>query len=347
MLSYLMILLIVVTSLPVVRRRSYNTFYYTHIICSSLIFVLTSIHASTDFYFLLPGLLLWILDWMYRLFLGKEGGLRKNVTGTLEVAEGGWYRLTYPVAVRSSIYSNSNLENQAYDDHPLQTYHVNIPSVSRIQSHAFTAAKIGSRTSGPVILFQRAPARSAKTKQEKVAKEWTWKLGSVAGSIPEVTANELHADHPARVDIPCRLEGPYIPREVQEFQDADKIICIVGGTGITGAYSLAECWLENRAQSSNAQFVLFWTVRHRESACLSEWQNLEQHVSGTNNIRLKLHVSLESGKLNIAQALRTELTSSDLTGEQAVPDSRAWVYASGQEGYWTGLKMSALTWSGN
>jgi ferric-chelate reductase len=48
----LLMLVVLVTALPALRRRSYNTFYYTHIISSVVIFVGTCIHASTNFYFL-------------------------------------------------------------------------------------------------------------------------------------------------------------------------------------------------------------------------------------------------------------------------------------------------------
>lgn len=72
----LLMIAIVITSLPALRRKSYNVFYYVHVICSFWVFVVLSVHASTDFYFLLPGLVLWIgLEAFprYKRRLGQEG----------------------------------------------------------------------------------------------------------------------------------------------------------------------------------------------------------------------------------------------------------------------------------
>lgn len=149
---------IIVTALPVFRRRAYNAFYYAHIICSTLIFSSASIHASTDFYFLLPGLLLWVLDWGWRIFRG-ETGLQKKVEGKLEDAGYGWYRITLPVSAKllpGNESAEGSVETVKEPNHPLQSYYLNIPSISKLQNHAFTAAKIGSSSSGPVFLFQRA-----------------------------------------------------------------------------------------------------------------------------------------------------------------------------------------------
>lgn len=67
MLGFLLMIAIIITSLPTLRRTSYNSFYYVHLVCSFWAFVALSIHTSTVFYFLLPELVLWIVDWGWRL----------------------------------------------------------------------------------------------------------------------------------------------------------------------------------------------------------------------------------------------------------------------------------------
>lgn len=81
--ALIFLIIIVCTALPCVRRRWYNVFYYCHIITSIAIFAAAIMHASTDLYLLLPGLLLWVFDWGRRLFGGDAGGLSKSfaVTG--------------------------------------------------------------------------------------------------------------------------------------------------------------------------------------------------------------------------------------------------------------------------
>ncbi|KAL1877458.1 hypothetical protein Daus18300_002445 [Diaporthe australafricana] len=82
--------------------------------------------------------------------------------------------------------------------HPVQSYNLVFPEISRLQNHAFTAAKVGSGTEGPVFLLQRSQGKVSKN----LEKEWTWKLGAV---VPEVGA---------RRDVQVRVEGPYYPSDV-------------------------------------------------------------------------------------------------------------------------------------
>ena len=152
----------------------YNMFYYTHIICSILFFFFTAVHASTDFYFLLPGLVLWIVDWIVRVrWITKNG-----VEGKLEDAGNGWYRITLPVLSKAVV----GKEKKEREREPLQAYYLNFPAVSKLQCHAFTASSVGTDTQGPKFLFRKSEGK----KQKKLDKEWTWKLGELVRS----SANE-------------------------------------------------------------------------------------------------------------------------------------------------------------
>ena len=190
MFSFLLILLMVITSLPPIRRSSYNTFYYTHVISSICLFIVASIHASTDFYFLLPGLLLWVYDWMRRI----QTGLRTKISTKLEDAGNGWFRVQLPPL-------KPNPTDEKLKTNPLETYYLNFPSVSRFQVHALTAAATGSSNAGPTFLFQRATGK----KQPSLDKEWTWKLASKAS-----TSNEK--DKSLQLDVcPSQNSSPSFP----------------------------------------------------------------------------------------------------------------------------------------
>ncbi|KAK3116339.1 hypothetical protein LTR53_003416 [Teratosphaeriaceae sp. CCFEE 6253] len=175
-LATILMLAITITALPTLRRRNYNVFYYTHVSCSLLIFIAVSFHASTDFYFLLPGLLLWTADWAWRIFRG-DSGLGCKVDATIRCVGGGWYKISLPASTRS-LLTNPRVSNDIDDielemqniGHPLQTYQLNFPSISRLQTHAFSAASVGSHTSGPMFLFQRV-ASSVEKKQSKLETE--------------------------------------------------------------------------------------------------------------------------------------------------------------------------------
>lgn len=198
---------------------------------------------------------MWLRDWLWRLFRG-DTGLGKQVTGKLENAGYGWYRITLPISEKIGQHDEATdddaLAEKLLPGHPVQSYYLNIPSVNRLQNHAFIAAKVRSNGSGPVFLFQRAQG-SSKTKQNKLDKEWTWMVSCQVGEndgLDESVALEVH------------MEGPYIATTTG-FQPADRVVCVVGGTGLTGAYSLALWWLQCRSRDPKVHFTLIWTVRNR------------------------------------------------------------------------------------
>lgn len=313
MIGFLLVIAIIITSLPALRRKSYNTFYYVHLMCSFWAFVVLSVHASTDFYFIFPGLILWVVAWCWRIFRGHSGGLGKKVVGTIENAGDGWYRISLPAASKM-VDETCAAEKESTITHPLQSYSLVIPEISKTQNHSFTATQVGAGAEGPGFLLQRAQGKISK----KLEKEWTWKLGAI---VPEVGS---------RRDLEVRVEGPYYPSDVG-FTVASKVICIVGGTGLTGAYSLAVWWLKHRCQDALAEFQLVWTVRYNSTTNIREWQQLEEIVASVPNMSLRVHVSSESGRLDTEGRLRIFL--SDEQGRHAAPgiSRKAWMYVSGPE----------------
>lgn len=324
MLAFILTLAIAITALPSLRRRNYNVFYYTHMLCSIAVFITVSFHASTDFYFLLPGLFLWMVDWTWRIFKG-DTGLGRKVDATVLGAGGGWYKIVLPVSVRAT--SKRGFSGNADDgvmerqslDHPLQTYHLNFPSVSLLETHAFSAASIGSHASGPVILFRKARVTGLE-EQKKQEAEWTWKL---VGKI------EVPTSLAGKQILQCRAEGPHVP-SVRGFERAEEVVCLVGGTGLTGAHSLALWWFQHRRRDPTSRFTLVWTVRSRETSQLGEWLDLVDHAATVDNMTIVLHISSESGHLDINQCLRKILGAE---GPEPLHVRRvAWVYASGPKG---------------
>ena len=322
-----LMLVVAISSLPALRRRAYNAFYYLHIICSSLIFAGAGIHSSTNFYFLLPGLLLWLVDWLWRLSCG-DTGLLHRVDGTLEDAGSGWYRIRLPPRINDvpagpagDLDGEGEVEKQTVA-HPLQTYYVNIPSVSQLQNHALSAATLGSAGAGPVFLFQCTSVQGkSKCRQKRImANEWTWKLGSLVGDFDGADTARVR-------QLGVRVEGPYFPYS-RAFENARSIICLVGGTGVTGALSLANWFLTHRMQDSQGVCTVIWTVRDASATLLSEWQALLACSSQTNGrLRLRTHISSELGRLNISEAIRAELAANG-QGEHGA----AWIYISGPAG---------------
>jgi ferric-chelate reductase len=315
---------VIITSLPSLRRKSYNTFYYTHIFCNIGILICACIHASSNFYCILPGLILWIADLVWRQ-IGGYSGQSKTVMAKLEIAEEGWYRISLPESAKVLPVSDSE-KGITVATHPIQSYYFIFPSISKIQNHAFTAANVGSTSTGPVFLFQRVAGK----KQHKLDKEWTWKLGA----LTEAAKNSA-------IDLKVRVEGPYIP-SVPELWTADHVLCIVGGTGLTGAYSLALWWAENRSKQLSSSFSLIWSVRHAETARLREWIGLEKMVSEIPNMSLNLQVTSEQGRLKAGNVLRSCLGREKDEAPATETRRRAWVYISGPEGLLSAVESACI-----
>jgi len=74
-----------VTTIPEVRRKHFNVFYYTHLLVVMAVIIIC-LHASTIFYCVAPGLLMWVLDWGMRLY-----ELRQKLDTKIASLGNGWY----------------------------------------------------------------------------------------------------------------------------------------------------------------------------------------------------------------------------------------------------------------
>ena len=84
--SSLIMMLLFFTSFPVIRRKHFNVFYFTHLL-SIVAVVIICLHASTMLYCTIPGLSMWLLDWSMRV-----SELREKVDSHLIALGNGWYR---------------------------------------------------------------------------------------------------------------------------------------------------------------------------------------------------------------------------------------------------------------
>ena len=80
-------LLIFITTLPFIRSRHFNLFYFTHLL-GIIAVVVICLHASTMLYCTAPGLMMWLLDWLMRLY-----ELWAPLDGNIKALEKGWYWL--------------------------------------------------------------------------------------------------------------------------------------------------------------------------------------------------------------------------------------------------------------
>ena len=84
-------LAVFVTTFPVIRRKHFNVFYFTHLV-TIIAVVVICLHASTMFYCAAPGLAMWTLDWGMRIY-----ELSGKMESTLVAVGKGWFCLTVPL----------------------------------------------------------------------------------------------------------------------------------------------------------------------------------------------------------------------------------------------------------
>ena len=81
---------IFVTTLPAVRSKHFNLFYFTHLLAIVMVIIIC-LHASTMFYCTAPGLAMWTLDWGMRIY-----ELRRVLDGEITTVGKGWYWCAAP-----------------------------------------------------------------------------------------------------------------------------------------------------------------------------------------------------------------------------------------------------------
>lgn len=77
--------LIFFTSLPAVRAKHFSIFYFIHLSVIIAVIVIC-LHASTMWYCVSPGLVMWLLDWVMRLY-----ELKTPLDGQITTYGNGWY----------------------------------------------------------------------------------------------------------------------------------------------------------------------------------------------------------------------------------------------------------------
>jgi hypothetical protein len=84
-LTFIILVIISITTLPFVRSNHFNVFYFTHFL-GIIAVVVICLHASTMLYCTAPGLAMWLLDWGMRLY-----ELGDKLDGKLTTLGKGWY----------------------------------------------------------------------------------------------------------------------------------------------------------------------------------------------------------------------------------------------------------------
>ena len=245
----LIMLAVFITTFPVIRRKHFNVFYFTHLLMI-LAVVVICLHASTMLYCTAPGLALWVVDWVMRL-----NQLSGKMDSKLVALGKGWFSLSAPLP-------RNRLKGCACHS-PLAHFHIHHTKSSIREIHPFTTIThlAGQIVSSPdsnenimiQFLFRKskatpslAPSITENNPETRLKRQWTNKLADLVeeATVEILPPSERIVDSDsekqgisAEYQTTLRLEGPYFtPANPASY---DTVICLVAGTGVSGALAIA------------------------------------------------------------------------------------------------------------
>ncbi|USW58985.1 Putative ferric reductase transmembrane component-like domain-containing protein [Septoria linicola] len=247
--SSLIMVAMLFTSFPVVRRKWFNVFYFTHLF-GIVAVIIICLHASTMFYCTIPGLSMWLLDWSMRVFELKE-----KLDSKLSSLGNGWYSLTLPLP-------RKRLSGCACHS-PLAHFYIHHSATSALEIHPYTtithlASKKPMSYNEEYIDIQflfRQSQTTVVSPSSRRNSQWTNKLGAMVdeekAELPRqntLTTETRHDSFDASIVTTMRMEGPYFTPANPELYKT--VVCLVAGTGLSGALAIAAAF---QAQRSGAK----------------------------------------------------------------------------------------------
>ncbi|KAJ3272071.1 hypothetical protein HK104_004554 [Borealophlyctis nickersoniae] len=224
-LSTLLLLLASLFSLPIIRRRFFTLFYATHfLLIPSMIFA--CLHAASDFYYIIPGLGLYIVDLALRV-----RALRKcvNVVGVVREPTG---------HVRVDFEWPEGLGSVKAG----QWVCVNVPGVDRLAWHPYSLAQSPNSPTG-TIFFN--PPISPKSTQ--------FEAKLAAALLP---ATKPDPESPRALTL--ALDGPFGVPGFEMTKKYDVVVCFAAGTGLAPAVSVAR-----HVRATAGDVCVVWSVKEQ------------------------------------------------------------------------------------
>ncbi|KAI7985091.1 hypothetical protein LOK49_LG14G01046 [Camellia lanceoleosa] len=265
-------LVIWITSLPQIRRKQFEIFYYTHhLYIVFLVFFLFHV-GDRHFYMVFPGIFLFALDKLLRIIQSRPQtcilSARVFPCKAMELVLPKDPRLKYT---------------------PASVIFMKVPSISNLQWHSFTISSSSSVDEHTMSVIMKCEGW------------WTSSLYNI------VQQTELGSDTNQMKCIPVSIEGPYGPDSL-DFLSYDSLLLVAGGIGITPFLSILQEF--KLAQSSGrkripAQIQLIYVVKKSQDVCLldSVLPLLLNQAAEQFHLKLKVFVTQEKSGSTLPELL--------------------------------------------
>ncbi|TPX78461.1 hypothetical protein CcCBS67573_g00314 [Chytriomyces confervae] len=229
-MTYLVLIAIAVTSMDRVRRCLYNVFFYSHALIFFFI-VGAYIHASSNMFFAIPGLIMYTIDGILRT---RSRAIKTQVQSVV-LEDCGYICVT----VKTTL---------AHTAKPGQFMRINFPQVSKFEFHPWTIAS--ATETDATFLFSANPRKP---------NEWSMRVANLLRRFEASSSSSREA-------VEVCLQGPY-GKEIDvasvDTNEMDAVVFYVGGTGIAAALRSIEALLLRNKQRADThrpvRIYLFWS----------------------------------------------------------------------------------------
>ncbi|KAG5230209.1 ferric reductase transmembrane component family protein [Salix suchowensis] len=270
-------LIIWISSLPQIRRRRFEIFYYTHHLY--IIFLIFFLFHAGDrhFYSVFAGIFLFCLDKLLRIVQSRPQTCVLSARIFLFPCK----------AIELTLPKDPRLKYT-----PTSVIYMKIPSISRFQWHPFSitsSSNLDDHTMSIVV---------------KCNEGWT-------SSFYDAIQAELDSDTGSMSCMPVSIEGPYGPASL-DFLRHDSLLMIAGGAGITPFLSI----LKEIASVNSGRYrfptrvQLIYVVKKSQDICLlnSVSSLLLNQPSTQLSLKLKVYVTKEERSNATVRGLVNDLS---------------------------------------
>ncbi|KAJ8649104.1 hypothetical protein MRB53_002127 [Persea americana] len=275
-------LIIWITSLPQIRRKRFELFYYTHHLYAIFIIFFLFHGGDRHFYTVFSGVVLFVLDKLLRVIQSRQGTCLLSAR-------------VLPCKVVELTFS----KHPGLKYNPTSMIFINIPSISTFQWHPFSLTSSSSADNETISVISKCQG------------QWTNELYNMIDAA--VTSDADNMKH-----IPIAVEGPYGPPLIY-YQRYDSLLLIAGGIGITPFISiLREVDSRNKNSKSITRMQLIYVVKtlHDISMLNSVSTPLLNQSTGKGYLKLKMFVTQEEECSTSVRDLLQEMSQEKAIGTE-------------------------------
>lgn len=244
-------------SLRPLRQRFYNTFYFFHL-CLHFAMPFAWLHSVSDFYYMVPGIVLYTADLVVRLYSRLHS---LEVVGVSRDTAVGLVRIDFDASSRVALQQNRCC----------QFVRVCFPTVSGLEWHTFTLLGKSGPTRSIILSMHKSELLSRSRQNGSFLRnllrakyrryDWT------EAAIFKVTDGS-----------PICVDGPFGDGSGFDIAvDVDVVVVFAGGTGIAAALSVAEV-VSTLPMDSRPVVHVAWSVRNTRASAASSFLGLDTSI---------------------------------------------------------------------